>query len=637
MTPEGLQDRYRQLVRSGGEVAEGLERGQADTPLSGHFEALESDLAAGRFQAVLIGLTPASRAAALAWFYGERYSVVSVNVIDQLGLVEIELSDREFVLEHGDGERESFDRLDAFLEALSDTGRIAHPRTRDWFEPVRLRLPSETDLRGLTLLVPERPELAMDNPALLSRLVTRANLLIVAGPMQHVPAEATRTALAELGAGMDGFWPLLVVDELAEDLQVPEAGWWESIEPGIARVPPTLVTTHVTASMPALLTDEQFPARTGLFLAQQTRRLRDGVGLLRDALDEKRRQFATRMRREERKGRQSDAESEDAGARRKQWQALRQEVNEGLPALGKELEEMSRRQHAGTGQLNATLEQFLDGLGDADLQREVGHNSIKLTVGERFIEELLRCARKGLREAFRQETSWLQDRLENDRISLENRIGSLAGESVALPKARIPEDEIWQAAEEMLTVQLRYRGELPKRGFWARLREGRQGAMGFMMMIGIFAMAFGGNIRQNPLFGLLLLLIFVGTVIYTFIGWKKDDADRIAKELDRVRDGVSSELYRRLGEIQRDLNGRLNDVIENHRKQYLQKIDQLMESDLDRLQRQGESRKQGSRERLRQVEQQKRELETSGSLVRQLERDVEALVDDSAAFLRQQA
>ena len=127
-----------QVSQQGQSVCDQLEKGQADTPLAEHFREIEADIDSAPFSVVLLGLTPEARAASLAWLYGNDFSVLTVNVVKQLGLVEISLRERGYALERANGERVEFDRLDPFMEALQQSDILSPLDGEEWVDPVRL-------------------------------------------------------------------------------------------------------------------------------------------------------------------------------------------------------------------------------------------------------------------------------------------------------------------------------------------------------------------------------------------------------------------------------------------------------------------------------------------------------------------
>lgn len=629
--------RFRRLVAEGGDLADRLEQGQAETPLCELFQALGQAPDSDPFTAVLLAITPEARTTALHWLYGPEYSVVSVNVVEKLGLVEIHLSERGFVLEHGAGQRQLFDQLDPFLQAISKTDNLTHPCDSNWMDPVRMGVTSQSGLRGVTLLVPGKPELLLEHPALLSRLSTRANLVVLAAPLHHELSESQQQALEALSASMDGIWPLLVVDELAEDTSLPEQGWWEGYRHPAVQLSPKLLTTHVKASMSPLLSEENEDSRRHLFITQHARRLESAGETLSDTLEQRLRQIDTRIRKEERKARAADSHAGDLQSQRGDWQKLRQESSEQLIAMGKKLAEQARTRRNGSDEQTQMLERFLQSLSEQDLEREEGHKSVKLTVSEDFVRKLLDVTSKGVRKDFERDINALHQQARELKLSMENRVSALAGEPQNLPELDFDRKAIWSSVENMFNVRLRYRGEMPKRGFWQRLKEGRQGAMSFMMIIGMLGMMFGATtLRENPLVGLILFLVFFGSIIYSFIGWRKDDEDRIAKELDKLRDGVISEVHRLVSEVQRELVTRMTDVLEQTKKVWSEELERLSGTVGRTLQQQAEQDRQSVRDRLRVLEQQKRELANLQTGINRLCQQSEALLKDCKANLRSQ-
>ncbi len=88
MNPEQQKQKIIDLVQTisgnGQQLSDVLERGQAESPLTDHFRALEDELDTAPFSVVLLGLSPDSQSAALSWLYGEEFALLTVNVPKQL-------------------------------------------------------------------------------------------------------------------------------------------------------------------------------------------------------------------------------------------------------------------------------------------------------------------------------------------------------------------------------------------------------------------------------------------------------------------------------------------------------------------------------------------------------------------------
>ncbi|MEM6391300.1 MAG: hypothetical protein AAF797_00830 [Planctomycetota bacterium] len=92
--------------------------------------------------------------------------------------------------------------------------------------------------------------------------------------------------------------------------------------------------------------------------------------------------------------------------------------------------------------------------------------------------------------------------------------------------------------------------ELPAKGFFARLKEGRRTVFSILMIFSIVAGTVGIR-RDNLWVALVMLLVFVGAVIATFWTWKLDVNERIDKELEKYRKDIRTRMDRALRERSR--------------------------------------------------------------------------------------
>jgi hypothetical protein len=102
--------RLKGAISQAADLAGQVERGQAATPLRDYFGALAGALDAAPFTLTLLGLDAASRAAALSWLCGEDFHVLRIEVPGAVGLVEVQLAERGYVLVKS-GRRQEFDRI----------------------------------------------------------------------------------------------------------------------------------------------------------------------------------------------------------------------------------------------------------------------------------------------------------------------------------------------------------------------------------------------------------------------------------------------------------------------------------------------------------------------------------------------
>ena len=430
---EQFKQQIFQVSQQGQRVCEQVERGQADTPLADHFRQIEGDVDSAPFSIVLLGLTIEARTAVLAWLYGKDFSVLSVNVVQQLGLVEISLRERGYTIEHANGQRQEFDRFDPFMDALTQSDVLSPYDGENWVDPIRLGVNSPQGLQGLKVYMPESADMVLKNTGLLNRVITQANLLMVAAPLHYELTERDQQAILEISQNMDGFWPLLTVDELDGDMDVPEMGWWQKHKTPIVQLQPQLLTTHVAANIPPMLQDIDDKARQSLFLYMQARRVVHASSAVDERNQQDLRQLQSRKNREQRKAKTSEHAVKLGATERHQWDELRNGINDTLSRLSKQLQEQGKKLLLADGEVLTQLDQFVSQLQVKDLDQEPGHKTIKLTVKERFLDELKNHLKVLLKKQLKSDITGLTKSLNQQQKEIESQTMALTQQSQILP------------------------------------------------------------------------------------------------------------------------------------------------------------------------------------------------------------
>lgn len=624
------------LGRQGQAVCNQLERGQAETPLAEHFCRIEHDIDSAPFSVIILGLTTSARTEALGWLYGNEFSLLSVNIVKQLGLVEISLRERGYTLERANGERQEFDRLDPFMEALQQSDVLSPLDGNEWFDPVKLEVNSPKGLQGLTVYMPESPQMILDNPSLLNRVVSQANLLIVAAPLHHELSDAEQKSILEVSQNMDGFWPLLVVDELEDDMAMPSIGWWQKHNTPTVQIKPQLLTTHIAANIPNMLLDVNDSTRQALFLHLQTRRIANAAEAVTSRCEQEQRQLQSRKTREQRRAKSGEAGVKEGAAARHQWDTIKTSFTDALTRVDKQLQTRGKKAMLPEGPLISELTPFLDKLRVEDLDQETGHKTVKLTIKEAFLSDLKNHIKNQFKHNFKGDTEHLAKQLTEQQQNLEASVKQLSGLPASLVIEPLDQRSVWSELKAQLSVSVRYRGEMPKRGFLARLSDGRRAIMGISMMAmvvgGVFKAVWGVDFRAVIM--LVAPLIFFGAIIYSYVVWPKEDAERLAKELEKVRDGLSTELKRILNELQREKQLKISDHLDSQKKQLNQKLDNIMRESQARHENALAEQREQAQKRLQQIDQQLKDLQLIERDVSALNRDCDNLVRDGLRTLQ---
>jgi hypothetical protein len=627
------------VAKQGISVCDQLEKGQADTPLAEHFEKIEKCIDSSPFSMVLMGLTTEARTAVLAWLYGKDFSVLSVNIVKQLGLVEISLRERGYTLERANGERQEFDSLDPFMDALQQSDILSPFDGEDWVDPIRLGVNNAKGIQGLKVYMPESPDMVLKNPGLLNRVITKANLLVVAAPLHYELSDKDQKAILEVSENMDGFWPLLTVDELEEDTSLPEIGWWQVHNVPTVQLKPQLLTTHIDARIPSMLNDIDDNVRQALFLYLQARRVIHASEAVDERSQQELRQLLGRKKREERKALANENELKSGGTERHQWDDIRSSINDNITKLNKNLQEQGKKALLPHAELTRQLSLFVTKLQVSDLNQEPGHNTIKLSVKDSFLEELKSQLKGLLKKQFKSEMATLTSELNKQQKNIEIQATKITEQPQILTLTSPDEKALWSSLKEQLSVSIRYRGEMPKRGFMSRLSDGRKAIMGISMMAmvigGVFKAVWGVDFRSMIM--LIAPLIFIGAIVYSYIVWPKEDAERFAKELDRIHDGLATEIKRLLSELQREKQVKISDHLDTEKKSLLKKLDELSRKTHRDQETALNQQKQQANKRLGQIEQQIKELQLITRDVTLLKRDCDKLSRDGQSQLKRAA
>jgi len=85
-------------------------------------------------------------------------------------------------------------------------------------------------------------------------------------------------------------------------------------------------------------------------------------------------------------------------------------------------------------------------------------------------------------------------------------------------------------------LDVRYRGELPRHGFLGRIGEGLRQVYTVLKTLSLFGGAIGFD-RAASSVVISLAVLFFASILYTYSSWKRQDAERLSKNLDTAREG----------------------------------------------------------------------------------------------------
>lgn len=548
-------------------LCESLERGQAATPLSDLFRQLQAELHDASFPVAVLALGPGSKTRALEWLYGQEFAVLSAQVSSRIGLLEIHLRERGYLLESSDGQRQEFDDLEAFQAAISASDLLSRPLDESLRHPPRFATRPAGNLRHLKVLLPDSPQLVREHPALLTHLVRNAAMLVVIAEPGYSLSETDRVVIHDLLAEIPAVWPMLFVDELAEET-LPNGGWWKSLDAPFV-LPPRLLTTHVAAPMPQFFTEIDDPQRELLRRLHLLERVQLARQALADHYEQTLQQLQVRHKREKQRGESAGAPvAETAG----EWSALRNRLALELQRVQKLLDERSRRRLLAGSDLDNRIRELTDSIRSGDLAVEKGYKTSRLVLDDRLTHAFEQEMRQLAKNALRDDLALLEQELKTLFETTANAALSLVGHGVVLDRPPLDEREVWADLKESMRVEFRYTGEMRNRGFFERISEGRRTLFVMLMLVSMLGY-FGINLRNSALLPYLLGPAFLAAIAWSFYAWRKEDRQHIEKELAKIR-SEALQLARRLAaDLDRLKLKRLGEYLERARNAAQQQID----------------------------------------------------------------
>jgi len=617
---------FQQVAADGQQLAQRLERGQAETPLASHFNQLLNELDTPAFSITVLGLTTNDRSHILSWIYGSQYAVLSLQSSNQVGLLELHLRDRGFSLETGNGQRVEFDTASAFIEAIQSTDLVQSGDENSWLDPVKLSLEAPPGLQSISIYMPVSSEMVLRNPSMMSHLISKSNVLFLAGPLDYALSQEDQKAIEELLGIMDGVWPIVIVPEDIKENELPTNGWWNNpvLTQGAIKLLPLKLAATDTTGLPPLMNNAQDPIRRAFTELHMAQRFQRAIQAVSERLDAESRQLKTAHSREQRRLSSFNAPEQQTNFRQ-QFDAIKTDIVDEFSALIKGIHENNRKALLPSGAIHQHINRLLENLKFEDLQQETEHKTIKLTVTEEFLRHTTQSLKSDLKSQLREEMAMLRDGLIDIQDRFTKQLEAVCERPADLTM-QLPEDKIiWQSIKEMLEMEIRYKGEMPKRGFMQRLGEGRKLVFMVLMTMSVVGSMVGFNIRTARFIGLFFLLLFIGGVAYTYMTWRKEDEARLHKELDRVRDQLHSEVKRLVSDIHRDKASRIAEFIEKVKRDCMRQLDGLGKEMEACMLKQATQSRDETQKKQAMVEQHMRELQPITQQLLQLVQQGESL------------
>ena len=601
-------------------VAERLEQGQASTPLTSEADSLlqTPDKRPSSITLILTTVGEERPGSVLGWLAGLSHQAVQLKLFESPDLVEIRLGQHGFALQSNAGGLQTFESLEQFIDATRDSSRLS----AGMLDHLKLQA-SQLDGENLTVIVGPLDQPSSEISLILARSVREPTVLVIAGSGEHSLSESEKQMIGTVSGLVGAVLPVVVGPAPASPL-----GWWSRL-PGPA---PALPVAFTGASMdeprPPFLAEEDDSGFRGLL--REAANARRTVALA-DMIDERLaadvRALQARQRREMRleKAQDPGRDSED----RVVIERIKAQISDDLSKLTQALRERARKAGLKTGEMWMLIDGLLASIGQRDLEREVGHKTIRLTLRRQVVDELRGRLAKALRKQVAEDCILVRDALEVMRRDAELALTDMNASNRSLPVTPPDVNQAWAPIEEALHLDIRYRGEVPKRGFLQRLGEGRRVVFVVLMITSLFGSFLGFNIRQAGAIGVLFLLIFIGTVVYTHFSWKKEDEAGYEDELQKLRDTLTSDFGRLLSDALKERQTRLQLYVDEVKRDLFLRLDRIhRDAQMARLSA-AEAERQSAKAKLKLLEQRLRELQPLAQQISRARMNVEKRLSEA--------
>ncbi|MFM2243614.1 MAG: hypothetical protein RLZ97_2470, partial [Verrucomicrobiota bacterium] len=206
------------------------------------------------------------------------------------------------------------------------------------------------------------------------------------------------------------------------------------------------------------------------------------------------------------------------------------------------------------------------------------------------------------------------------REELENQLESTLGLRTRLHLDPIDRSAWWDSVVSLARPEIRYRSEMPIVTLGKRFSEAR-GGLSLVMVAGGLLTGLQAFVDPETLKSIkvglyaLMIPVLVGGLIWTFVSVKKRDRVTLDKELDRLREGVLSELRKVANELLRvqatqisTLLGRISKQLNSQAADLLKKHETQTKGAREEETRKARERNKGIEQRSREKTQQRTEL-----------------------------
>lgn len=526
-----LMEQLRSSASQATRIASRLEHGSARTPLTRHFQSIAAHQLDRRITAVLVGLDTDSLVSSLQWLTGLPGTSLVSALVRSTGVLQIVFRDRGFAIGQKSARTEFFD-LRSFLTGLSPN----RSRSQE-FAPSYLEVANGSSRSGLRLLVLKSPWQLQENPELLAACLRMSDLFIAAA----LNVDTLQSAVQQsLGSVIRAFpFAAGIVGNSDDDGRTGETlsrtTTCSELNLGVV----TLLDS-ATTPLPPWFQSQHDLVQT----MAATRAIKDFEASFR-LLDE---YVEQKQRYQSQKCSLYAGEAEDSGCQadcqRDVNSVVRQLMDESLAGTESHLNQRFQSRTLPAGYSMNRIANLLEDLSPRDISEEPVYKATRLRVSQEFLQTAISTVRQMVHQDVRADLEVANQGLQELCHGLGSQLCDLRAPSSPLIAELIKESETLEAIDELIHIDSRYHGELPRRNWMDRISSGRRPVFVVMMIASMVGSAIG--MRGGLMTWLLpaMLVLFVLGTVWTFRSFQEERQAKLDREITRVRDTLGNELKR---------------------------------------------------------------------------------------------
>jgi len=223
-------------------------------------------------------------------------------------------------------------------------------------------------------------------------------------------------------------------------------------------------------------------------------------------------------------------------------------------------------------------------------------------------DEWLQSVRDALRRHCVADLSALRDTLRGAGHDAERVVADAGGPPLVVQFQAITDERLNRILDAHVVLQRKYQGEIPQRGALEYVMMARRYQTVVFMFLSAFGLSFLRSYREFMIPAAILLLSF--GMLHMIHSVRRERAETMAKELDKVRDVLRAESRRIVADVQRAWTSLVAQHLTDQMPHVLTQVESSVREHFNRLASEGAEERQQLQRQLQTFEAAERKLAT---------------------------